>query len=133
VNQTLRKPSDEQGEPVIAFKVMNYAKAFRVVRAAFGLSQTELSRLLHVGPSQVSLIEAGKRQPSHKVIDELAETLRIPVSLVTLLASEPKDLENNKDQPVEALALSLLRLLVSASDERLQQILPFVTPEDGQD
>jgi transcriptional regulator with XRE-family HTH domain len=122
--------SDEQGEPVIALTIMNYAKAFRVVRAAFGLSQTELSRLLRVGPSQISLIESGKRKPSHKVISGLAEALRIPVSLVTLLASEPKDLESYSDQPVEALALSLLRLLVSASDERLQQLLPFSNPED---
>ena len=104
---------------------MDYSKAFRIVRAAFGLSQAELSRLLHIGPSQISLIEAGKRQPSHKVIRDLAKSLGIPVSLITLLASQPRDIEITGDQNLEALALSLLKLLVNASNESLQPILPF--------
>lgn len=98
---------------------MNYSKAFRIIRAAFGLSQAELSDLLNVGPSQISLIEAGRRQPSHKVIRELGEALRIPISLITVLASEPKDLEDQGGAPLEALALSLLKLLVSASEEKI--------------
>lgn len=104
---------------------MDYAKAFRIIRAAFGLSQAELAQVVRIGPSQISLIEAGKRQPSHRVIRDMAETLRIPPSLVTLLASEPRDLETSESQPVEALAVSLLKLLVNASSEDLQAKLPF--------
>lgn len=104
---------------------MNYGKAFRIVRATFGLNQAEFSRLLGIGQSHVSLIEAGRRQPSRELIDGLADSLRIPRSLITLLASEPKDLELQEKEHVEALARSLLRLLVSASDEPVQQALPL--------
>ena len=114
---------------------MNYAKAFRVIRAAFGLSQAQLSDLLKIGPSHISLIESGKRKPSHKLIGEFAEVLKIPISLVTLLASEQKDLDADGEQsamkqPIEALALSLLKLLVGASDQNLQPVLPFSEPKE---
>lgn len=104
---------------------MDYSKAFRIVRAAFGLSQAEFSRLINIGPSQVSLIEAGKRQPSHKTIKDLSDALHIPASLITLLASDSKNLSTHGDQPLEALAISLLKLLVSASDEGLQTKISF--------
>jgi transcriptional regulator with XRE-family HTH domain len=103
---------------------MNYSKAFRVVRAAFGLSQAEIAKLLGIGSSQISLIESGKRQPSHKVIRSLTEALHIPPPLVTLLASEPKDLDaHRQQQPLDVLAVSLLKLLINASDERVSPLL----------
>lgn len=109
---------------------MNYGKAFRIIRATFGLNQAEFSGLLKIGQSHVSLIEAGKRQPSLEVIDSLADALRIPRPLITLLASEPKDLDLQEREHVEALAKSLLRLLVSASDEPVQRALPLLDTED---
>jgi transcriptional regulator with XRE-family HTH domain len=112
---------------------MDYSKAFRIIRAAFGLSQAELSGLLDIGPSQVSLIESGKRQPSHKVIRELADKLEIPVSLISLLASEPRDLEVEERRPLEVLGMSLLKLLVSASGEKFQSKVRSGSSEDGHD
>ena len=97
----------------------NYAKAFRILRAAFGLRQAELAGRLSVGPSHLSRIEAGDRLPSRKTVDELAVALGVPRALVALLASEPGELAED----VPELAQALLRLLVSASDE--QATLPF--------
>lgn len=109
---------------------MNYGKAFRIIRATFGLNQKEFSKLLKIGQSHVSLIEAGKRQPSLELVDSLADSLRIPRPLITLLASEPKDLELQETKQVEALAQSLLRLLVSASEEPVQRALPLLNNEE---
>lgn len=109
---------------------MNYGKAFRIIRATFGLNQADFSKLLKIGQSHVSLIESGKRQPSRDLIDSLADALRIPRPLITLLASEPKDLELEGKEQVEALARSLLRLLVSASDEPVQRALPLPDTEE---
>ena len=103
---------------------MDYSKAFRVIRAAFGLRQLELARRLSIGPSQLSLIEAGKRQPSLKTVEDLARAFRIPKALVVLLASEPSELEDDLD--VTDLSRALLRLLVWADKERQSQgPLPF--------
>ena len=95
----------------------NYAKAFRIVRAAFGLKQAELAERLPITASQLSLIEAGKRQPSLKVVDGFARAVGVPSALITLLASTPDDVSANSDESVTDLARALLRLLVSAKEE----------------
>jgi transcriptional regulator with XRE-family HTH domain len=95
----------------------NYAKAFRVIRAAFGLRQTELAERMPVSASQISLIEAGKRQPSLQVVEALARAVGVPAALITLLASAPTDLEAQSEADVSDLARALLRLLVSATEE----------------
>lgn len=95
----------------------NYAKAFRIIRAAFGLRQSELAERMPITASQLSLIEAGKRQPSLRVVDALAKAVGIPAALVTLLASTTQDVESKSDQDISDLARALLRLLVSAKEE----------------
>lgn len=102
---------------------MDYGKVFRVVRAAHHLQQAELSRLLNVRPSFISLIEGGKRNPSQETIKKLASSLDIPLSLIHLLASEPRDLNLHGEREVGLLAESLLRLIVEASSTQAK--LPF--------
>lgn len=102
---------------------MDYAKAFRVLRAAFGLQQSQLAERLSIGASQLSLIENGKRQPSLKTVDDFARALGVPKALVVLLASETKELDGQGQPEIEDLARALLRLLVTASDKQLP--LPF--------
>jgi transcriptional regulator with XRE-family HTH domain len=102
----------------------NYAKAFRIIRAAFGLKQSELAERMPITASQLSLIEAGKRQPSLKVVDALAAAVGVPAALISLLASAPGDVESRSDDDTSDLARALLRLLVTAKEEP-QQALKF--------
>src|SRR5687768_3350677 len=95
----------------------NYGKAFRIIRAAFGLKQSELAERMPITASQLSLIEAGKRQPSIRVIDELASAVGVPTALVTLLASTAQDVVARSDEEISDLARALLRVLVSAKEE----------------
>lgn len=99
----------------------DYAKAFRIVRAAHGLQQAELAARLDISASQLSLIEKGKRQPSLRVIGKLGSSTGIPTSLITLLASDPEEVEN---QDMTELSRALLRLLVRAPDGK-QHSLPL--------
>jgi len=92
----------------------DYAKAFRIVRAAFGLRQSELAKRLPITASQLSLIEAGKRQPSLRVVNALAAAVGVPAALVSLLASSSADVIAKPDEEISDLARALLRLLVSA-------------------
>lgn len=101
---------------------MNYGRAIRICRAAFGMKQTELAARLKIGPSQLSLIEAGKRQPSHEAIEDLCRALGIPRSLLSILAYDTEELEREDDQFVEQLASKLLSLFAEADR---QQNLPF--------
>lgn len=102
----------------------NYAKAFRIIRAAFGLRQSELAERMPITASQLSLIEAGKRQPSLRVVNGLAAAVGVPAALISLLASAPGDVESKPDEDISDLARALLRLLVTAKAEP-QQALKF--------
>lgn len=95
----------------------NYGKAFRIIRAAFGLRQSELAERMPITASQLSLIEAGKRQPSLRVVDGLASAVGVPTALVSLLASTTDDVVAKSDEEISDLARALLRLLVSAKEE----------------
>lgn len=99
----------------------DFAKAFRVIRAAFGLQQAELAERIGISASQLSLIEKGKRQPSFRVVSNLGEVTSVPTSLIVLLSSDPDEI---KEQDVSELASVLLRLLVNASSEE-QRSLPL--------
>jgi transcriptional regulator with XRE-family HTH domain len=91
----------------------DYGKAFRICRAAFGLRQSELADRMPITASQLSLIEAGKRQPSLRVVGALGSALGVPTALITLLASNPEDV--NGQALTAELANALLKTLVSAS------------------
>jgi transcriptional regulator with XRE-family HTH domain len=95
----------------------DYAKAFRVIRAAFGLRQSELAERMPITASQLSLIEAGKRQPSLRVVNALAHAVSIPAALISVLASNATDVESKSDDDISDLARALLRLLVSAKGD----------------
>lgn len=99
----------------------DFAKAFRVIRAAYGLQQAELAERMNISASQLSLIEKGKRQPSLRVISSLGSVTGVPTPLISLLASDPEEVAT---QDVGDLAKALLRLLVSASGDQ-QRALPL--------
>ena len=94
----------------------DYAKAFRIIRAAFGLRQAELAARMPITASQLSLIEAGKRQPSVRVVNALASAVGVPTALVSLLASSVDEVEAKAGSDMGDLARALLRLLVAAKD-----------------
>jgi len=100
----------------------NYAKAFRIIRAAFGLQQSELAARMPITASQLSLIEAGKRQPSVRVVNALAEVVGIPAALVSLLASKSSDVQSRSNEEISDLARALLRALVSAQQDPQRQL-----------
>ena len=102
----------------------DYAKAFRIVRAAFNMRQADLAQRLDITPSQLSLIEAGKRSPSLRVVNALARAVGMPAALVTLLASSPEEVASDSGNDVSELSRALLRLLVAAKEEP-QRVLPM--------
>lgn len=94
---------------------MNYGKAIKIVRTAHGLTQAELAERLSIGPSHLSLIEAGRRQPSLRVLDEISVALGVPPHLLMLLSSGPEDFEAHTDPgQIAELARSLLGLLMES-------------------
>ena len=100
----------------------DYAKAFRIIRAAFGLRQAQLAARMPITASQLSLIEAGKRQPSLRVVNSLAAAVGVPTAMVSLLAANASEVESRTDKDISDLASALLRLLVSVSADPQQDL-----------
>jgi transcriptional regulator with XRE-family HTH domain len=95
---------------------MNYGKAIRICRSAYGITQAKLAKGLKISPSQLSLVEAGERQPSLGLLARASRSLRVPMPLMMLLASEPEDLEDSsREVEIKEMARSLLGVLVRAS------------------
>jgi len=97
---------------------MNYGRAVRVVRAARNLSQTDLAARAGVDPSYISLIEKGERNPSVSKLHALSRALEVPGALLTLLASERRDLNNIDASTAGVLGMQLLRLLMDAEEDQ---------------
>jgi len=95
----------------------NYAKAFRIIHATFGLTQTELAARMRINPSHLSLIEAAKRKPSLRVLEGFATAVGVPSALISLLATTERDIDSKSDKDISDLARALLRLLVSAQEQ----------------
>jgi transcriptional regulator with XRE-family HTH domain len=91
----------------------DYAKAFRIIRAAFGLKQSELAARMSISVSQLSLIEAGKRKATENVIASLTAATKLPVELVELLASGQQAI--GRGRQAAELGATLLTLLAPDS------------------
>lgn len=104
---------------------MNYAKAFRTIRATHGISQKEFADILEVDPSYISRIESSDkirseqtdgRVPSTKLLEKISSSFNIPFYLIALLASEGNDLKGIPKAKTDELAASLLELLVNTKN-----------------
>lgn len=58
----------------------DYGKIVRIVRAALGVEQQALAKLLKCDKSYLSLLESGKRKPSVDLLERLAKVAELPVS-----------------------------------------------------
>lgn len=116
----MRTEGQSSPEPILRD---DYGKSFRIIRAAFGLRQSELAARMRISASQLSLIEAGKRQPSLRVVKALADAVGIPTTLIMLLASSADEVETRSDAHIADLSRALLRLLVTAKEPHQQHSL----------
>lgn len=91
---------------------MNYAKAIRLIRSYKGFTQKEFSKLTGFDPSYISRIEKGERVPSVNSLKLIADKLNISQYLITILASEQKDLPYDKEKDINKIARLLLDSLI---------------------
>lgn len=91
---------------------MNYGKAIKTIRAAKNLEQKELARRAKLNASYISLLESNQREPSARALQALASALRVPIYLITLLASEKTDLHGISEKEAGDLGKQLLTVIL---------------------
>jgi len=100
---------------------MNYGKAVRIARAMAGLEQRELAMKAGLDASHISLIERDKRNPTVSTLERIADALRVPFPLLTLLAAESGDLRAVDQSEVARLGEFLARSLLSYDVRKTQR------------
>ena len=92
---------------------MNYGDAVKKARGIRGLSQRELAKEAGLDPSYVSLIETGRRAPSTKALESIADALGVPLYLLGFLGSDEDDLRGIDKASADALGRQLLEVVVA--------------------
>jgi len=95
---------------------MDYGKAIRILRAFTDMSQRQLAERVGADPSLISMLEAGKRQPSRDTMEKISSGLNVPFHLFVLLASEADDAKSVNAASFQQLASELARLLLVKDD-----------------
>lgn len=93
--------------------VGEYIKA---LRDTAGQTQRELAVLAGISPSLLSLIEAGKREPSIKQLRDIARGIGIPSAVLFAAALSEED---ESDAPEVARAREMTEHLLSAAQHAL--------------
>lgn len=96
---------------------MNYSKAIRVARSLADISQGQLADRADIDRSYLSLIESGKRMPSVETIEKIAQALKLPFHLLSLLGSEEADVKKASDEQIAGLSMALTKLLLEVSGD----------------
>lgn len=84
------------------------------MRAARGLSQTQLAKLVKCSVSTVSMIESGGRTPSLAMAQRLARSLDVPFDLFTVLGADSADVTGMPARDAEYIGRRLLKLLTAS-------------------
>lgn len=71
---------------------LRIGQTIKILRVALGLRQKDLARRVGIQPHYLSLVEAGKRQPSLGVLRKIASELDVPVSLLFWEAEQRPEL-----------------------------------------
>lgn len=74
---------------------MNLGESIKYCRTVRQLTQKELADESGISKSYLCLIEQGEREASMTVLQSLSKTLRIPVAILVLIASESEELEGD--------------------------------------
>lgn len=96
---------------------LGIGQIIKILRAAIGLKQKDLADKVEIQPHYLSLVEAGKREPSLAVLRKIAHELDVPLSLLFWEAEQhPEGISSEN----EARWKNLRSLLVEMERFRLR-------------
>ena len=93
---------------------MNLGKAIRTCRKKRGFTQGELAELAKISVSHLCLLEKDKRDPSLSAVKAISDALKIPVSVLVLLASQHNDIKELSENQIEELSRNIMGIMDGA-------------------
>ena len=96
---------------------MNLGKAIRMCRKKRGLTQTKLADLAKISVPHLCLLEKDKRDPSLSAVNSISDALKIPVSVLMLLASQHEEIKELSENQIEELSRSIMGIMDGAGKQ----------------
>jgi len=91
---------------------MNIGRAIKLCRNQKGLNQKEVASAAGLSISYLSLLERGERgDPTLSVLEAIANSLDIPLSVLLFLAAEENELNGLDTEIVQKLSVAALQLM----------------------
>jgi transcriptional regulator with XRE-family HTH domain len=94
------------------------ARAIKVMRTASGIKQKDIAREIGVTPNYVSLVEAGKREPSLAFLRQIAKAIGVPVGLLFLWAESADENSTSINSQVRTLLSEVEAMYLFAKREK---------------
>lgn len=96
---------------------MNLGKAIRLCREKRGFTQAKLAYLASISVSHLCLLEKDKRDPSLSAVSAISGALKIPVSVLVLLASQYDEIKELSEYQIEELSRSIMEIIDGAGKQ----------------
>ena len=90
---------------------MNIGKAIKLCRKQKNWTLAELADKSNLSTSYLSLLEQGKRDPNLSKLENIAKSLKIPLSVLLFLGTDKKEIESISPELAEKLSLTTLKLI----------------------
>jgi transcriptional regulator with XRE-family HTH domain len=90
---------------------MNIGKAIKLCRKQKNWTLAELADKSNLSTSYISLLEQGKRDPNLSKLENIAKSLKIPLSVLLFLGTDKKEIESISPELAEKLSLTTLKLI----------------------
>lgn len=96
---------------------MNIGRAIKLCRTQRGTKQADLAAAAGISVSYLSLLERGQRDINFTTLENIAAALKVPVSIITFLASDNSDLENISPELAAKLSHVALKLIEASNPD----------------
>ncbi len=100
---------------------LNIGRTIKVLRTSAGLKQLELADRVKVSPNYLSLVEAGRKEPSLSLLKKLSNALDVPVAF---LMWESTDRTHNLNADQRNIYLKLKETLLDFERLRVAHRTP---------
>lgn len=79
---------------------LNIGRTLKVLRVSAGLKQMDLAKKIDVSPNYLSLLEAGRKEPSLSLLKRISRALDVPLSFLVWDSSDRKGPLSHEQQGV---------------------------------
>lgn len=104
---------------------MSFGKRLRELREGRSLSQLELSKILNISNSTLSLYESDKRSPDQDMLKKIADFFDVSIDYLLDRNDDPRYNFCKSDNNIKKI-ISLLEDLDSISDEEAEHLAFFI-------